>query len=88
MKQKRDTHANQTPGMAWQIGKTEASVDLYNKIMHHMLVCNDQEEEERELLKKILKEIKNGERVINQCITSYQFLHFLEEEKLCARNRT
>ncbi|MBI2473516.1 hypothetical protein HYV70_03120 [Candidatus Uhrbacteria bacterium] len=85
MGHKRVTGTNPPPGMEWEIGKTAASITFYHKAEAYLNVCKD--DEEIVILQKVMEEVKNGTRTMNQYITQEQLVQLLEEEKFFALNR-
>lgn len=59
-------------GFEWQIGKTAASISFVNDAERYITACSNADE--IELLKKVVQDVKEGKRVLDQWLTVEEFL--------------
>lgn len=60
------------PGMEWQIGKTAASIRFVNDTERFLETCQDTDK--AELLRGVVRRIKNGELVLSNWLSPEEYL--------------
>lgn len=68
----RGTGALPPPNMAWQMGKTAASIRFVGDAQRYLESCQD--EEQRQRLEEAIDKVRKGELVMDNWTTPKQFL--------------
>ena len=61
------------PGMAWQMGKTAASITFVRNAELFLETCQD--EEKSRLLREAIQKVKDGSIVLQEWLTAEEYLN-------------